>query len=355
VELRCLLPGDADHFLWYINGTSTFLFGEEALSKQGITYSNTLLVDDDRLYGALYIEPRIENNNTELYCTFSGGYSNAVIFRVQGLLGPPTGLETVFNSSIYQALRWTDPFSLNLTDSPDDITGYSVTVTMESPPPRPPYDPSVSRDQLTATTNQTWRLYLPPLFPFPRYSFPVWLTVRAENPVGLGAPSLPLRYSPPPLDSCLRLGDLVSGDSLGSKVIFTDSGSLSVEIPLYQQPPQGDMCVDTVVVVLSAGGSARGGSASGEEETHVLVPAVGVAWLSLVLGPELLEEDTHYTASLSFPPGHLSAASFCESVMMAGAHFCEITEYGKARSSAHVHVLVPSFDCGHMPTGQEVE
>jgi hypothetical protein len=73
---------------------------------------------------------------------------------------------------------------------------------------------------------------------------------------------------------------------------------------------QGDMCVDTVVVVLSAGGSARGGSASGEEETHVLVPAVGVAWLSLVLGPELLEEDTHYTASLSLPPGHLSASSF---------------------------------------------
>jgi hypothetical protein len=219
VELRCLLHGDADVILWYINGTSFLsVTGEESLRERGIRSGNAHLVEEDRIYRALYIEPRAGNNNTVLQCRSYGGTtasSSEVVFRVQGLLGPPTGLETVYHSSTHEALRWTDPFSLNLTDSPDDITGYSVTVTMESPPPRPPYDPSVSRDQLTATTNQTWRLYLPPLFPFPRYSFPVWLTVRAENPVGLGAPSLPLRYSPPPLDSCLRLGGGLDSANVG--------------------------------------------------------------------------------------------------------------------------------------------
>ena len=131
-----------------------------------------------------------------------------------GLLDPPTGLEIVHHNSTHQVLRWTPPFSLDLTAYVDDITGYSVTLEMESPPPRDPYDLSVSRDLLDATTTFTWSLSGGSTeFFFPRYSFPVWLSVRAENPVGPGAPSPLLQYSPPTsTEDCTKL----KGDVVGS-------------------------------------------------------------------------------------------------------------------------------------------
>ena len=124
-----------------------------------------------------------------------------------GLLDPPTGVEIDYHNITHQVLRWTPPFTLDLTAYQDDITGYSVTLEMENPPPRDPYDLSVSRDDLPSTSHQSWSVSgQSPQFFFPRYSFPVWLSVRAENPVGLGAPSPLLKYSPPtsPLN-CTRL------------------------------------------------------------------------------------------------------------------------------------------------------
>ena len=115
-----------------------------------------------------------------------------------GLLEPPPNLEIGYHNATHQVLRWSPPFTLDLTAYEEDITGYSVTQEMESPPPRDPYDLSVSRDNLSSTSNETWSLPGHSLeFFFPRFSFPVWLSVRGENPVGLGAPSPPLQYSPP--------------------------------------------------------------------------------------------------------------------------------------------------------------
>ena len=85
--------------------------------------------------------------------------------------------------------------------------GHHWPLEMESPLP---CDLSVSRDNLSSTSNETWSLpgHSREFF-FPRFSFPVWLSVRGENPVGLGAPSPPLQYYPP--YHCTRLkGALLS-------------------------------------------------------------------------------------------------------------------------------------------------
>ena len=227
VELRCLLPTDISGYSLLINGVPSFDIGPENRTQQGFRYNNEILTADDLRYTAIFIDPRSENNNTVFQCSayFNSPpqihNSNEVVFRVQGelvsrsnspqsaiplctpgLLDPPTDLRTEYFNSTHQVLRWTDPFTLDLTASEDDITGYSVTVVMEDPPPSPPY-PS-SHHLPTHTSNQTQSI-TPPEFHFPHYLFPVWLSVRAENPVGLGAPSLLLQYSPSTPENCLRL------------------------------------------------------------------------------------------------------------------------------------------------------
>ena len=132
--------------------------------------------------------------------------ASSLVF-LPGLLDPPSGLEIDYHNTTHQVLRWTPPFTLDLTAFEVDITGYSVTLEMENPPPCDPYDFSVSRDDLPSTSNQSWSVSgQSPQFFFPRYSFPVWLSVRAENPVGLGAPSPLLKYSAPTSPhSCTRI------------------------------------------------------------------------------------------------------------------------------------------------------
>ena len=280
VELRCLLHQDVLTFLWLIDGVSSFDIRPENRTQQGLRFNHEILTDDDQKYAAIFIDPRSENNTTVFQCITvitnppQIHNSNEVVFRVQGelvsrsnslqsaislctpgLLDPPTDLRTEYFNSTHQVLRWTDPFTLDLTASEDDITGYSVTVVMEDPPPSPPY-PS-SHHLPTHTSNQTQSI-TPPEFHFPHYLFPVWLSVRAKNPVGLGAPSLLLKYSPSALENCLRLkgilyyctlcgcvcvqvsqiADLVSEDYLESSVMFDSAQVPSVEIVLSQTPSQ---------------------------------------------------------------------------------------------------------------------
>ena len=231
VEFLCELPSEAYDFAWLINGENALEIGQEL----GIIPDNILVRENNRSFTVIGIDPKVENNNTRLLCVANFWKSlplrsDEVTFRIQGrqqlaltvdcstlcsqpgLLDPPTGLEIVHHNATHQVLRWTPPFTLDLTAYEDDITSYSVTLEMESPPPRDPYDLSVSRDLLDSTTTFTWSLSGGSTeFFFPRYAFPVWLSVRAENPVGLGAPSPLLQYSPPTsTEDCTRLkGDVV--------------------------------------------------------------------------------------------------------------------------------------------------
>ena len=129
-----------------------------------------------------------------------------LILCVPGLLEAPTALHTKPLTSTHDVLMWEDPYTLNLTDIEPDITDYTVTILMEDPPPSYPYDLSVTLDQLTATSNQTVTIGSgSQQFSFPRYTFPVWLSVRAENPVGLGEMSQYYKYTADIPDGCMRI------------------------------------------------------------------------------------------------------------------------------------------------------
>ncbi|CAI8007688.1 hypothetical protein GBAR_LOCUS5340 [Geodia barretti] len=325
VEFMCEAPNDTYNFLWDINGKTIQEIGLELLAERGIVSDYMLVREDNRSFTVIGIDPRVENNNTRIFCVaqFSDTApltSAAVTFRIQGLLDPPTALEIVHHNATHQVLRWTPPFTLDLTAYEDDITGYSVTLEMESPPPRDPYDLSVSRDLLDSTTNFTWSLSgTSTEFFFPRYAFPVWLSVRAENPVGLGAPSPLLHYSPPTsTGDCTRLKDLVSDRSIESKVKFNNSTlTPTVEILLYRVQSKNDVCIDSVMVTLSAGNdtgstsrSGSGGEKTGGTSQEVLMPVVRETEIIVVLEPHLLDPHTHYTATLSLQQQHFSTAHF---------------------------------------------
>ena len=125
---------------------------------------------------------------------------------VPGLLDAPTALRTTNHTSTHDVLMWEDPYTMNLTAIEPDITGYTITIIMKDPPPSYPYDLSVTLDQLTGTSNQTVTLRSgSQQFPFPRYTFPVWLSVSAENPVGRGKRSEYLKNIAEIPDGCMRI------------------------------------------------------------------------------------------------------------------------------------------------------
>ena len=119
-----------------------------------------------------------------------------------GHLKAPTALHTTPLIFTHDVLMWEDPYTLNLTDIEP---GYTVTIVMEDPPPSYPYDLSVTLDQLTASTQRVTIGSGSQQFSFPRYTFPVWLSVRAENPVGLGEMSQYCTYTADIPDDCMRI------------------------------------------------------------------------------------------------------------------------------------------------------
>ena len=236
VELRCLLHNDTYNYFWLINGMNSLFIKPADLTERGIRYFHAISEVEDETYTTIFIEPKVVNNNTLLQCKANINSdpgiqeSNEIIFRVQGekvlisyyyfflvyspgLLDPPTDLETKYYNHTHDILRWTNPFTLDLTGSDNDITGYSVTVFMEDPPPFVPYD--LSPRPPPHTSNRTWSLGPSQEFTFLRYAFPVWLSVRAENPVGLGASSDLHQYSASISESCMKLkGELMLLESV---------------------------------------------------------------------------------------------------------------------------------------------
>ena len=128
----------------------------------------------------------------------------------------------------------------------------------------------------------------------------------------------------------------MSDKSIESKVKFNNSTlTPTVEILLYRVQSkvkrffiagkslvcalfQNDVCIDSVMVLLSAGDGtgSTSGSGSGErgatESETVLMPEVRETEISVVLGPHLLDPHTHYTATLSLQQQNFSTAHFCE-------------------------------------------
>ena len=111
------------------------------------------------------------------------------------MLDPPTNLKTTYFNITHDILTWTDPYILNLTDTVNYITGYTITITMQTLPL-----------QLTTTIYQTWYISgHTPYFSFPRYTFSQWMSVSAENPAGQGAESQIFNYTCNITNYCRRL------------------------------------------------------------------------------------------------------------------------------------------------------
>ena len=226
VEFRCIVPSDTDQIGWFINGT---LFTEDVLANRGITINKLSLIrKTNASFALLSIQARAVNNNTTLQCRIvtssdQVARSEEVLLQIQGkcvlirsgyhkwyLLGPlapPTSLETTHFNSTHDLLVWEDPYTLDLTDIDPDITGYTITITMENPPPLHPYNHSLTLDELDDTRTESFTISSSdgPQFPFPRYAFPMWLRVSVENPAGLGEMSEDLKYSIQPQTDCTRI------------------------------------------------------------------------------------------------------------------------------------------------------
>ena len=225
MRFTCIFSSDTDDLLWTINGNTTTEIEETVLEEQGITYSDSLTLP------VISIEPRAVNDNITIVCIAISLGSNPsirnsieVVFRVQGkldlslihcyyivcisgLLNPPTGLKTEYFNSTHDNLTWTDPYILNLTDTVNYITGYTITIIMQTLPLHYSYNLSLNLDQLTTTIiNQTWYISgHTPYFSFPRYTFSQWMSVSAENPAGQGAESQIFNYTCNITNDCWRL------------------------------------------------------------------------------------------------------------------------------------------------------
>ena len=84
VQFRCITTSDTDNIVWYINEKSTAQLGQEILAEQGITYSDTLVTNDDVIYVVINVETSAENDNTTLECLVV--FTDAVPARSEGIL-----------------------------------------------------------------------------------------------------------------------------------------------------------------------------------------------------------------------------------------------------------------------------
>lgn len=86
----------------------------------------------DAFTANLTIEPRIENNKTVISClaTLASGavFSAPLTFLVQGILSAPPDLEviTIDSRPNFKRLSWQPPYTLDITNVEQDITGYRV-------------------------------------------------------------------------------------------------------------------------------------------------------------------------------------------------------------------------------------
>lgn len=86
----------------------------------------------------LTIEPRAENNNTQISCVaalpLTVIQSEEVTLLIQGLLSPPSDLEvvTVGSRPGFKTLSWQPPYTLDITNVEQDITGYRVCFTFSA-------------------------------------------------------------------------------------------------------------------------------------------------------------------------------------------------------------------------------
>ena len=83
------MANDTINAFWLINGFTVGQLGQEALAERGITYSDTLITEDDSTFVVIRVQARAENDYTTLQCValspeFVLLRSEVVVFRVQG-------------------------------------------------------------------------------------------------------------------------------------------------------------------------------------------------------------------------------------------------------------------------------
>ena len=89
MQFRCTTTSDTDNIVWYINEKSAAQLGQKILAEKGITYSDTLITDDDVIYVVINVETSAENDNTTLECLVvftdaAPARSEGILLRIQG-------------------------------------------------------------------------------------------------------------------------------------------------------------------------------------------------------------------------------------------------------------------------------
>lgn len=86
MEFKCFVANDTVGVEWRINGSSASTL--TGLEEQGIVYNDTLMTINDAQFAVIRIEPRTENNGTQLECialtSGSGKRSGIVFLHIQG-------------------------------------------------------------------------------------------------------------------------------------------------------------------------------------------------------------------------------------------------------------------------------
>lgn len=113
------------------NDLSNFVQARSDLfAERGIT------IDEGNPTTSISIEPRKMNNKTIILCLVRELLDSAASvvnasFIVQGPLSPPPGLAIEPRPQVMR-LTWTPPFTLNITNTDPDITGYRVCFNLSA-------------------------------------------------------------------------------------------------------------------------------------------------------------------------------------------------------------------------------
>lgn len=172
IQFNCTVT-DAHLIQWRVDDIPA---NDNDIASRGVVTTTTTQTGEGVYMSMLFIPADITNHNTSILCRaydlrsqpISFVDSNMLIFRVQGLLGPPPNTAISESSDrLMRILSWNAPATLDITDADPDILYYAVCYNLTA-------------DSLKCV-NVSRREFI-----FPNIGITLLFTVSAINMVGEG-------------------------------------------------------------------------------------------------------------------------------------------------------------------------